>query len=394
MNETILKLEEIQNDAVEAWFKAGKKGIVEMPTGSGKTHVGIKTVNALQRLEPDCHIVIVVMTDHLLKHWSEFLTNNNIRHGIVGGGISNIQSITVGIVNSVRNLDLGYFHYLIFDEAHHLVAPETIQIIENHKFLGILGLTSTIHRQDQRHNMFERYGLYTVYKQDLNNLISQNLLSSYRVYNIALYLNEKDQQLSNELDGIIERGNPKYGYNIQNAYELCRSGDKEACKYTRAIINRRKLLLNHPIKIEEVPKVVTMFPNSKAIIFTEYIKTAEAIRKVLQKNGIVGLIYHSEIETEEKNLMLNSFKEIPSSIMICCKALEEGLNVPDANLAISVGGNTTERQMRQRIGRILRFLLGKQAVLVELYFANTREEGWLHKRQQFLKISEENVLWI
>jgi superfamily II DNA/RNA helicase len=96
-------------------------------------------------------------------------------------------------------------------------------------------------------------------------------------------------------------------------------------------------------------------PDRRIILFTERIKTAEELFGLLQKN-YPGKIckYHSEMSPLAKQCSLESYRQGEKTAIVCCRALDEGLNVPetDAGIIISMGGSL--RQRVQRIGRIVR----------------------------------------
>jgi len=63
------------------------------------------------------------------------------------------------------------------------------------------------------------------------------------------------------------------------------------------------------------------------------------------------------------------------------KAIEEGLDVPDIEMAVIVSGNSTKRQYIQRMGRSLRVEPGKTALIINIYANGTKDENWLKNRQ-------------
>ena len=64
--------------------------------------------------------------------------------------------------------------------------------------------------------------------------------------------------------------------------------------------------------------------------------------------------------------------------MVTSKVLNEGVDVPDANVAIVMSGSGSVREHVQRLGRILRKREGKRAMLYELVTGGHRRD--LHQR--------------
>jgi len=59
--------------------------------------------------------------------------------------------------------------------------------------------------------------------------------------------------------------------------------------------------------------------------------------------------------------------------VVTSKVLNEGVDIPEANVAIVVSGSASVREHVQRLGRVLRARAGKRALLYELVTAGTAE---------------------
>lgn len=68
--------------------------------------------------------------------------------------------------------------------------------------------------------------------------------------------------------------------------------------------------------------------------------------------------------------------------MVTSKVLNEGVDVPDAGVAIVLSGSSTQREQVQRLGRVLRKREGKQAVLYEIITRDTIEEQVAERRKE------------
>ena len=117
---TKVSLRNYQETALENWAKAGMKGCVVLPTGSGKTIIGIKAIE-----KANSATLVVVPTLDLMGQWTEVLSKHfiNTKIGNLGGGADDIQPITVATYDSVyiRAASLGNkFSLIVFDEVHHL----------------------------------------------------------------------------------------------------------------------------------------------------------------------------------------------------------------------------------------------------------------------------------
>ena len=75
----------------------------------------------------------------------------------------------------------------------------------------------------------------------------------------------------------------------------------------------------------------------------------------------------------------DTFGEI--SVLVSSQVLDEGLDVPDADIAVIVGGTASARRHVQRIGRVLRPRDGKRAIVYELAIGESTEAGYVRRRR-------------
>jgi superfamily II DNA or RNA helicase len=76
---------------------------------------------------------------------------------------------------------------------------------------------------------------------------------------------------------------------------------------------------------------------------------------------------------EERAEVLRAFREGRYRVIVASTVFDEGVDVPDASVAIVVGGYGTSRQLIQRLGRVLRPKGGKRALLIELVTKGTAD---------------------
>jgi superfamily II DNA or RNA helicase len=111
-----------------------------------------------------------------------------------------------------------------------------------------------------------------------------------------------------------------------------------------------------------------MNQTERAIIFCDRISQAENIyNTALHALHLKVGHYHSEMTPEMRKIQLEAFRNGEIRILVTCKALDEGLNVPDAAVGIVVSSSKNERQRIQRLGRILRKNKDKRAVMYYLH---------------------------
>jgi superfamily II DNA or RNA helicase len=118
---------------------------------------------------------------------------------------------------------------------------------------------------------------------------------------------------------------------------------------------------------------------SKTLIFTP--DTSVAYR--ISRQFLIPTIT-SDIKKTEREEVLDRFRRGVIRRLVSCRVLNEGIDVPDAETAIILGGNQGEREHIQRIGRCLRPGVGKLAKVYELVAKNTIEVRHWQRRTETL----------
>ena len=123
--------------------------------------------------------------------------------------------------------------------------------------------------------------------------------------------------------------------------------------------------------------IETLKANPRTIVFTEDNATVYAI----SRRFLLPAITH-QTKVKERSKILTAFNAGELSAVVTSKVLNEGVNVPEANVAIVLSGSGSVREHVQRLGRILRKAENKTAVLYELVAAGTTEERTSEKRRE------------
>src|SRR5690606_39400749 len=87
----------------------------------------------------------------------------------------------------------------------------------------------------------------------------------------------------------------------------------------------------------------------------------------------VIMAIRGEIGRAERQAALAAFQAGVLGALVSARVLNEGIDVPDADVAVIVGGTHGEREHVQRIGRLLRPKAGKRALVYELVTIGTTE---------------------
>jgi superfamily II DNA or RNA helicase len=373
-----------QNTALSKWTKAGMRGCVVLPTGSGKTIIGVKAIEAVNSAS-----LIVVPTLDLMDQWTSVLKKyfTNVKIGNLGGGIDDIEAITISTYDSayIRASSIGNkFSLIIFDEVHHLAAPGYRSIAELMASPFRLGLTATIEREDGMHMEIPKLVGGIVFTMSPNELAEKKHLAQYEI---------ERRRVEMLPDEIIQ-----YRKNFEKyQYSLRRLGFRFPIRFEKlimisaknkiareALLARNKAMeiaLNSRSKIEELREILAENKGIKTIIFTQH---NNLVYQVSNTFLIPFITYKTG--KEERQDVLKGFREGRYNAVVTSKVLDEGVDVPDAELGIILSGTGSGREFIQRLGRLLRPKpdVNKKAKLIEIISADTREIGTSAKRKKAL----------
>src|ERR1041384_3918324 len=206
-----ISLRDYQQKALDMWIKAGKRGCIVLPTGSGKTIIGVKALEVINSAS-----LVIVPTIDLMDQWTSVLSKyfNSIKIGNLGGGLDDIQAITVCTYDSayIRAPSLGNrFGLVIFDEVHHLAAPGYRSIAEQFASPFRLGLTATIEREDDLHKDLPRLVGGVVYEAHPRDLAKNRHLALYEIQRREVKMLPEEIEEYNKWIGIYRIGLKKVG---------------------------------------------------------------------------------------------------------------------------------------------------------------------------------------
>ena len=374
-----ITLRDYQEKALEAWRGEGHRGVVILPTGAGKTVVAIKAMESLG--EPT---LIVVPTLVLVEQWRTRLEEEfGVEVGVVGGGAHEVRPITVITYDSavLRSQELGdRFGLLVFDEVHHLPAASYRRIGTSYAAPYRMGLTATLSREDGSHVSLIEYVGRIVYEMEVDDLAGVHL-ADYSVETIQVPLTDEEQREYDSGFSIYRGYLQSRGIRIRSARDyqrfVMRSGrDPEA---RRALLARNRamdLAMNSSSKVEHLKRILSSHPDEKTLVFTRHNKLVYRISREM----LIPAITH-QTPSREREETLERFRSGVYRRIVTSQVLDEGVDVPDASLAVVLSGTGSSRQFIQRLGRVLRKGEGKQAKLLELVSRGTAETRVSRRRR-------------
>jgi superfamily II DNA or RNA helicase len=376
-------LRDYQKQALDAWILNSKRGVIVLPTGSGKTVIGINAISLL-----NMPTVVVVPTLDLLDQWRSRLKKEfKVDVGILGGGEQDIKALTVSTYDSayIHAESLGNrFGLIIFDEVHHLPAEAYKHIAEMFASPFRMGLTATYEREDGLHSELNRLIGGKVFEKKVNELAGEHL-SPFRLEKIAIELTEEEQKEYDHNQGIFADYLRNCNITIRTPLDfqkiVIRSGrDPNARKALLARNKARDIALNSNSKIEKFSEILKRHKESRLFIFTEHNKL---VHRISREFLIPAITYRTV--GKERSEILDRFRSGLYRAVVTSKVLDEGIDVPEADVGIILSGTGSGRAFVQRLGRILRKKEGKEAILYEIVSKETSEINTAKRRKQALR---------
>ncbi len=373
------KLRDYQKEALESWVKNNFRGIIALPTGSGKTIVALA---AMAQLSVPT-LIVVYTREQLLEWFNKLLDFTSLRQSDIGKLYSeekSIKEVTIATYQSAyRNIDQlrDRFSLLIVDEAHHLPADKFRYIALRALAPYRLGLSATPYREDGRHE--ELFALMggVVYEKSVQELEAKGYVASFTVIPRVVALQPEEHRKYKELRRAYQA--LARGRKVEELIRAIRVGDENARKALQLLHKMRMLLALSKSKIEETKRIIEeeLSRNSKIIIFTQYVKQAETLGKILGVPVITG-----RTEPKKRKILMELFKRGRYRTIILTTVGDEGIDIPDADVGIVLSGTSSRRQFVQRLGRLLRPGKGSKQKIARLYYVvikGTQEEATLRK---------------
>jgi superfamily II DNA or RNA helicase len=360
-----------QKEALLSWITIGSRGVIVLPTGSGKTILAILAISKIQR-----PTLIHVPTIDLMTQWHQVLQIFfQIPIGLLGGGYHNLESITVATYDSALihvPFNGNKFGFIIFDECHHLPSEQMQYTAISSIAPFRLGLTATPERADRKESLLYELCGTICYQANIRDLEGVTL-SPYEVITIEVELTKEEKYQYDEARKIyltfLKENNINFSHsNAWQKFLWTSSQSLQGKVAFSAYLKQKKISYTTENKFIQVWNIITQHRFDRIIIFTQDNETAYKIGR----RFILPVITH-HTKLKEREIFLNLFRNGVYGVLVTSKVLNEGVDVPDANVAIVVSGSGAVREHVQRLGRILRAKEGKKAVLYELVSAGTGE---------------------
>ncbi len=370
-----------QAEALAAWQAAGRRGVVVLPTGAGKTLVAQLALQAVGR-----SALIVVPTLDLLHQWYAGLRAAfpGTEVGLLGGGSRDLDAsllVSTYVSAAAEAERLGNrFALLVFDEVHHLPAAFTRVIAEYSIAPCRLGLTATPDRSDGRDRDLETLVGPVVCHRTPAELAGAALAPFEEIrLRVSLTADERAryEECVARRNRFLQERHIGLG-SLQGWRNFVRASAGSPAGRAAMIAHReaRGIAYGTSEKLRVLEELLARHDGRRTLIFTD---DTAMVYRVADAFLLPAITHHTPVK--ERHETLAHFRAGAYPVLVSSRVLNEGVDVPEASMAVVLSGTGTSREHIQRLGRILRPMEGKRALLYEVVAENTSEENTSARRR-------------
>ncbi len=372
-----------QQEGLDCWRQAGRRGLVVLPTAAGKTYLAQLAMQATGR-----STLIMVPTLDLMHQWYAHLVAAfpDTEVGLLGGGSRDRSPLLVATYDSaaIHAETLGnQYGLLIFDECHHLPSEFNRVIAEYSIAPYRLGLTATPDRSDGKHLELDRLIGPILYRKAAADL-SGTALAQHRSTQIKVKLSLKERQRYDQLiqtrNDFLKQAKIFLG-SIQGWQRFVQASAQSQAGRRAMLAHReaRAIAFGTEGKLRVLADLLAQHYPERSLIFTDDNAT---VYRISQEFLIPAITHQTPVK--ERHEILTRFKQGVYPTLVASRVLNEGVDVPEASVAIVLSGTGSSREYIQRLGRILR--KGKDpaklALLYEIIAEDTNEENVSRRRHK------------
>jgi superfamily II DNA or RNA helicase len=377
-------LREWQTGALQKWRESDCRGIVEVVTGGGKTVFALACV---RDLKPNTVLIVVPTTALLEQWWAEVATFFDLdldEVNIITGNRQMVSgTINIAVLNTAAKLaqrGVKQDCFLVVDECHKAASAQFRSVL-GVPTIAALGLSATPERpyDDGLSEILIPALGPVIYSYSYREALRDGVIVPFEVRNVVFDLEEERAEEYDKLTKSITRMAGRFGFDSDEVVPL---------------LLRRTRVVNLSLKRVEIAiRLVKAHRDQRVLVFHEDVEACNLIYTILSDAGFLAGVYHSRLKPRDRAGMLAKFRKGELDVLVTCRALDEGFNVPETEVGIIAASTATRRQRIQRLGRILRPASGKNGAVVYTLVATGPEVGRLKEEEE--DISDiATVTWV
>ena len=357
-----------QRDALAAWSPE-LRGVASVVTGAGKTLFAMLCMLAVWERYSEARVLIVVPTIALMDQWRVALQDDLMMDeadiSVLGGGTHRIERtrVTVAVLDSARGLAdeltrQGQW-FLVVDECHRVASPVNRKVLKG-RYIATLGLSATPERQYD--DLFQAVVVPSlgpiVFRYEYRDAVADGVVSDFELWNVRVPMtSDEERQLNADSRAIATE-----------IRQLQTAGEGTSPRLRNLLLRRSRHSQRVRSRIPATVELVERFKSRRGLVFHESIQSANEIVADLTRRGHRARPYHSQLGAPTRYLNLLLYVRGQIDVLVTCRALDEGLDVPQAEFGIIGASTASLRQRLQRLGRVLRPHPGKKtATVVTMY---------------------------
>jgi len=384
------ELRPYQQEAIDAWEANSTVGILSMATGTGKTLVALEALRPL--VTSGVIPLIIVPSELLLVQWGKAIERSYpgsrviLCHRGFGTWIGDVEATLLSemkpfsdrprfIVSTMQSASGDEFLRtltrfgrperiaMIVDEVHRIGAPKFRSAL-NLRCKARLGLSATPMRQWDEEGTEAIMGYFekVVYDYPLRKAIDGGYLAEYdyHIQPVPMTLDELSeyQDISKRLAAVIQsivKGRPDL-QNLPLPRLLARLEDSPE-KYqavTALLISRRRIVKKASAKFNRMVDLASGLRGRRSLVYCEDYEQLDTALTAMLANDLNPAEYTARLDSDSRQAVLSALEHGHVDLLLSCKCLDEGVDIPSCEAAILVANSKSTREFIQRRGRLLR----------------------------------------
>ena len=330
-------------DVFAAWRDGSQRVMLQLATGGGKTVIAGALMEALYAKKR--RILILVHRRELIRQFLKTLSEMAFSHdiGVIAPRFPQrpwARIILASVQSLVRKKELDLLpDYIFTDEAHHIRAKTYERIVERWPNARGLGLSATPERLDKK-GLDLQYDTM-VQGPGMGWLMEHKYLCRYKLISPSLHL---------DMSGIKKLAGDYSPHDLDEKF-----GDKVIADCVDAYLRYAR--------------------GRKPIIFCWSIKQSKKVVEQLRMAGVRAVHIDGDTEGTRRDNMLEEFESGSIEAISNVDVFSEGLDCKAADTIVMARPTKSLVKYLQMIGRSLRYLPNKEALLMDLC-DNVFQEGF------------------
>ena len=349
--------EKVQNEAIQAVVD-NNGGMVAMATGSGKSRVAVELAKIY--IKPYDHGALLVPTEKLRdENWKEEFAKWDCDLW------EDFERLCYASASKIGGTT---YQFAILDEGHNITELASEFFLNNYVEKTVL-LTATPPNDPVKIEILRALGINLVYELTLDQAVRLGFVAPYKITVITVPLDNVTKNIpgGNKANPFMTTEAACYAYwnkRVQACFGDQTPQGKAKMKF--AILGRMQFIYKIPSKTAVIKFLLDkVIPKEdRTLIFCGNIEQAEEV---------CPTFYHSK----SSSVAYDAFKNESINRLSCVKAVNEGHNFPGVDSGIIGQLNSKEKDLVQRIGRLIRFRPGHEAHLYIVVSESTQDEKWL-----------------